>query len=88
MAPNNVSKHRQELGVIWYVVPLGWVAIAVTSFVVLCNVSQLPSELTSAQQSAQGTAPVASILNEAPVPTASSVFTQRAYDKVEHVQAF
>jgi ABC-type transport system involved in cytochrome c biogenesis permease subunit len=87
MAPNNVSKHSQELGVIWYVVPLGWVAIAVTSFVVLCNVSQLPSELESAQQSAQGTEPLASVLSEA-VPTASSVFTQRAYDDVEHVQAF
>jgi hypothetical protein len=93
MAPKNVSQHGKELGTIWYVIPLGWVAIAIASFLVLSNSSALPTELAAAQEdasvvSASASAAVHERSTEGSVPAASEVFTQRAYDPVEHVQAF
>jgi hypothetical protein len=86
MAPKNVNQHRNEPGTIWYVIPAGWVAIAVASFLVLSNSSPLPTELAAAQ-SVSGQAPVDG-RSEGSVPAASEVFTQRFHDPAEHVQAF
>jgi hypothetical protein len=92
MAPKNVNQHGKELGAIWYVIPLGWVAIAVASFLVLSNSSVLPIELAAAPEDAAAvfaSAPAAvGGRNEGSVPAASEVFTQRSYDSAEHVQAF
>jgi hypothetical protein len=87
MRPKNFSKDSSEIGAIWYLIPLGWVAVAAVAFALIAHWPALfagTSEHESA--AALSVAPYAS--DDLSVPAASSVFTAPSYPATEHVQAF
>ena len=90
MKPQNFVEESRQLGVVWYLIPLGWVAAALTAVFVMTH---WPSAFSEAAAGATPHANEAlSIMpgtgGESPVPSASSVFGDRSYEVVEHVEAF
>jgi hypothetical protein len=89
MKPRNSQQHHREVGLVWYLIPLGWALAAVLAFAVLVIWPELFSHPLPPDTGAiDAFSLLPSFAGEASVPDASRVFKEQPSPTVEHVQAF
>jgi hypothetical protein len=90
MQPRNFSKDMNEVGVVWFVIPMLWVVAAIAGLVIVSYwptllADPLPAESSTASN-VSSVAPYAS--SDPSLPAAISVFKDRSYEVSEHVDTF
>jgi hypothetical protein len=89
MKPRNSQQHNREMGLVWYLIPLGWALAAVLAFAVLVIWPELflhPLPTDTGAIDAFSLLP--SFGAELSVPDAGRVFKEQPSPAGEHVQAF
>lgn len=90
MKPRNSQQHHREMGLVWYLIPLGWALAAVLAFAALVI---WPERFSQPLPTDPGSAIDAFLLmpsfgGETAVPDASRALREQPSQAVEHVQAF
>jgi uncharacterized membrane protein YdfJ with MMPL/SSD domain len=90
MKSRKSPQRRREIGLVPYLVPLGWTLAAVLAFVVLVTWPELFSQPLppDAGSAAEAFSLMPLFGGQPSVPDASRVFTEQPSQAVEHVQAF
>ena len=90
MKSRNSPPHRREIGLVPYLVPLGWTLAAILAFIVLVTWPELFSQPLppDAGSAAEAFSLMPSLRGEPAVPDASRIFKEQPSQAVDHVQAF
>lgn len=88
MKHHNSQQHRREIGLVWYLIPLGWALASVLAFAALVFWPELFSHPLPPDAGIDAFTLLPFFGVEAAVPDAGRVPEDKPYQAVEHVQAF
>jgi hypothetical protein len=82
------SQDHDEIGTIWYLIPVMWLFIAAAGFAVLTYWPALVAEAGQPGSASAASASAPYVSSDPSVPAAIGVFGDRSYEVVDHVEAF